>query len=111
MKSTSLASPQQAAAAMREAVGLHQQGQLATAEKIYARILKHYPDQFDALHLLGLVKLQSGKAGEAQRLITAALKVKPDSPDALANLGLVFGALKRPADALACIDKALSADP
>ena len=96
---------------MQEAVGLHQQGQLAAAEKIYARILKNYPNQFDALHLLGLSKLQSGKAGEAQRLITAALKVNPNSPDALANLGLVLCALKRPADALTSFDQALAIDP
>jgi tetratricopeptide (TPR) repeat protein len=103
-------SPQQAEAALREAVSLHQQGQLGPAEKNYARILKSYPDQFDALHLLGLLKLQSGKAGEAQRLIASALKVNPSSPDALANLGLVLTALKRPADALASFDKALAID-
>jgi tetratricopeptide (TPR) repeat protein len=103
-------SPQQAHAALQEAVSLHQQGQLGPAEKNYSRILKSYPDQFDALHLLGLLKLQSGKAGEAQRLIVSALKVNPNSPDALANLGLVFTALKRPADALASFDKALAID-
>ena len=103
-------SSQQGAAALQEAVALHQQGQLAAAEKGYARILKSFPDQFDALHLLGLLKLQAGKAGEAQRLITAALKIAPTSPDAHANLGLVLGALKRPADALASFDKALALD-
>jgi tetratricopeptide (TPR) repeat protein len=103
-------SPQQAHAALQEAVALHQQGQLGPAEKGYSRILKSYPDQFDALHLLGLLKLQSGKAGEAQRLIVSALKVNPNSPDALANLGLVLMALKRPADALASFDKALAID-
>jgi len=90
---------------------LHQQGQLAAAEKGYARILKSFPDQFDALHLLGLLKLQSGKAGEAQRLITSALKIAPNAPDAHANMGLVLGALKRPADALASFDKALALAP
>jgi tetratricopeptide (TPR) repeat protein len=104
-------SPQQAAAALQQAVALHRQGQLAAAEKNYARILKSYPAQFDALHLLGLLKLQSGKAGEAQRLITSALGVNPSAPDALANLGLVLTALKRPTDALASFDQALRADP
>jgi tetratricopeptide (TPR) repeat protein len=103
-------SPQQAHAALQDAIALHQQGQLGPAEKGYSRILKSYPDQFDALHLLGLLKLQSGKAGEAQRLIVAALKIAPNSPDALANLGLVLMALKRPADALASFDKALAID-
>ena len=103
-------SPQNAAAALQEAVALHRQGQLAAAEKVYLRLLKGWPQQFDALHLLGLLKLQSGKAGEAHRLITSALAVNPTSADALANLGLVFGALKRPADALASFDKALALD-
>ena len=103
-------SPQQGAAALQEALALHRQGQLAAAEKGYARILKSFPDQFDALHLLGLLKLQAGKAGEAQRLIAAALKIAPASPDAHANLGLVLGALKRPGDALASFDRALALD-
>ena len=103
-------SSQQGAAALQEALALHRQGQLAAAEKGYARILKSFPDQFDALHLLGLLKLQAGKAGEAQRLITSALKIAPTSPDAHANLGLVLGALKRPADALASFDRALALD-
>jgi tetratricopeptide (TPR) repeat protein len=104
-------SPQQAEAALQEAVTQHRQGELVPAEKNYARILKSYPDQFDALHLLGLLKLQAGKAGEAQRLITAALRINPSSVDALANLGLVLTALRRPADALASFDKALALDP
>jgi tetratricopeptide (TPR) repeat protein len=103
--------PQQAAATLQEAIALHQQGQLAAAEKIYARILKSFPDQFDALHLSGLAKLQGGKAGEAHRLIAAALKVAPRSADAHANMGLVLGALKRPADALASFDRALALAP
>ncbi len=108
VSSVSKLTPQQGAAALQEAVALHQQGQLAAAEKGYSRILKSFPDQFDALHLLGLLKLQAGKAGEAQRLITAALRINPSSPDALTNLGLVLGTLKRPADALASFDKALA---
>ena len=103
--------PQQAEAALQEALALHRQGQFAAAEKNYARILKSFPDQFDALHLLGLLKLQGGRAGEAQRLITTALGIDPASTDALTNLGLTLAALKRPAEALAHFDKALALDP
>lgn len=103
--------PEQGAVALQEALALHRQGQLAAAEKAYARVLKSFPDQFDALNLLGVLKLQSGKVGEAQRLIASALKINPNSPDALANLGLVFGALKRPSEALASFDKALAFKP
>ena len=96
---------------LQEAVALHRQGQLAPAEKSYARILKSFPDQFDALHLLGLLKLQAGKAGEAQRLITSALKIDPRRPTRRPISASCSAALKRPADALASFDKALALDP
>ena len=54
--------------AFGEAVALHRQGQLREAERIYARVLKAAPDHFDALNLLGAVKIQQGQFGEAQRL-------------------------------------------
>jgi tetratricopeptide (TPR) repeat protein len=97
--------------ALAQAVALHRQGDLAQAEKIYARILKARRDHFDALHLLGLLKHQSGKAGEAYRLISAALAVNPRSADARSNLGLALHALKRDADALASFEAALALDP
>ena len=99
------------AQALEQAVALHRQGDLARAEKIYARIIKARRDHFDALHLLGLLKHQTGKAGEAYRLITAALAVNPRSADARSNLGLVLHALKRDADALASFEQALALDP
>lgn len=99
------------AQALEQAVAWHRQGDLARAEKIYARILKARRDHFDALHLLGLLKHQAGKAGEAYRLISAALAVNPRSADARCNLGLVLHALKRDTDALASFDAALALDP
>ena len=65
--------------AMSEAVAAHQQGRLRDAEKIYARVLKAVPDQFDALNLLGTVKAQQGHIGEAHRLFAAAVKANPGS--------------------------------
>ncbi len=99
------------AQALQEAVSLHQQGRLREAEKLYARALKAAPDNFDALHLLGLVKAQSGHMGEAYRLMSAALKINPGAPDALVNIANVLHALKRDAEALDCLDKALALRP
>ena len=96
---------------LQEAVGLHRQGRLREAEKLYARVLKAAPDNFDALHLLGSLKAQSGQMGEAMRLITAALKINPRASDALVNLANVLHALKRDAEALDCLDKALAINP
>ena len=80
---------------LNDALGLHRQGRLDEAEKLYTRVLKMQRDQFDALHLLGMLNHQRGKAGEAYRLLTAALKADPRSADAHTNLGLVLHALKR----------------
>jgi tetratricopeptide (TPR) repeat protein len=96
---------------LREAVTLQHQGRLREAEKIYTRVLKAVPDQFDALNLLGTVKAQRGQAGEAYRLITAALKINPRAADAWVNLGIVLHALKRDQEALESFDKALALKP
>ena len=90
---------------------LQRQGKLAEAEKIYTRVLKTLPDQFETLQLLAQIKLQRGKAGEAFRLMAAAVEAQPKSADARVHLGHVLRALKRDADALTSFDRALALDP
>jgi tetratricopeptide (TPR) repeat protein len=99
------------AQALQEAVALHQQGRLREAERLYARALKAAPDNFDALHLLGLIKAQSGQMGEAYRFMSAALKINPNVPDLLINFANVLHALKRDSEALDCLDKAIALRP
>ena len=96
---------------IEEGVALQRQGRLAEAEKIYTRILKTLPDQFETLQLLAELKVQRGKAGEAFRHMAAAVEARPASADARIHLGHVLRALKRDADALASFDKALALDP
>jgi tetratricopeptide (TPR) repeat protein len=96
---------------IEDAVSLHRQGRLDEAEKAYRRVLKANRNDFNALHLLGMLHHQRGKPGEAYQLITSALKVHPRSADALANLALVLHALKRDNEALASLDKALALAP
>jgi tetratricopeptide (TPR) repeat protein len=96
---------------LAQAVDHYRCGRLGEAEKIAARIVKLLPDNFDALHLLGLVKLRRGRAGAALALIEAALKINPAAPDALSNRGLALAALDRDGDALASFDQALALAP
>jgi tetratricopeptide (TPR) repeat protein len=84
---------------------------LREAERVYARILKAAPDHFDALNLLGAVKIQQGQFAEAQRLFSAAIKVNPRIAAAWCNLGQAQYALKHPADALQSFDKARALSP
>jgi tetratricopeptide (TPR) repeat protein len=96
---------------IEDGIALQRQGKLAEAEKIYTRILKTLPDQFDTLQLLAELKLQRGKPGEAFRHMAAAVAARPNSADARVHLGHVLRALKRDADALTSFDKALALDP
>jgi tetratricopeptide (TPR) repeat protein len=96
---------------IEDGVVLQRQGKLAEAEKIYIRILKVLPDQFETLQLLAELKMQRGKPGEAFRHMSAAVAARPNSPDARIHLGHVLRALKRDADALASFDRALALDP
>jgi len=94
--------------AMQEAVGLHRAGRLREAEKIYVRIVKAAPDYFDALHLLGSLKAQAGQMGEALRLNHGrAQDQSRRAAERVINLANVMHALKRDADALDCLDKAV----
>ena len=92
---------------LAQAVELHQQGRLADAERLYAAILAVRPDQFDALHHLGLIKLAHGQPGEALQFIAAAMRSKAPSPQILLNHGLVLNALNRPLEALESFDHAI----
>ena len=105
------ASPTLLAQAVEEAVGLYRQGRLAEAEKICTRVLRARPYWFDALHLLGIIKLQGGKAGAACTHFEQALKLDPASAPAMSNLGMALAALNRDQEALAILDKSIALMP
>jgi len=105
------AHPAAIAQAVEQAAALYRQGRLDEAEKVCARVLRAQPGWFDALHLLGLIKLQSGKAGAACALLEQALKLNPASAPLMSNLGMTLAALNRDAEALAILDKAIALMP
>ena len=111
MAQPDLRTPDALARAINEAAGYYQQGRLDDADKICTRVLKAAPDWFDALHLAGLLKLDSGKAAAAQVLLAKALKLNPNAPQVLANYGRTLAALNRDDDAMAALDKALALAP
>jgi tetratricopeptide (TPR) repeat protein len=96
---------------LQRAVDLHRRGRLAAAEEAYLRLLREQPDNFDALHFLGVLRYQQRRFGEALSLIATALRHNPSFPPALLNHGLVLDALGRPAEALASYDRALTLQP
>ncbi len=90
-----------------QAFAHYQQGRLADAETICNAILAAEPEQFDALHLLGLLRHAQKRNAEALQLVGAVLKRAPRSAEVLSNYGLVLAALSRHEEALACFDEAV----
>jgi protein O-GlcNAc transferase len=93
--------------ALAQALKLHEQGRLNDAEPLYAAVLAARPDHFDALQMLGMIKLAKGQPVEALRLVSEAMRMRKPSPQILANRGMILHALDRNEEALASFDAAL----
>jgi tetratricopeptide (TPR) repeat protein len=58
---------------LQDAFFLFQQGRLAEAAGVYEQLIKRNPENFDALHYLGILKATSGQIDEAKHLIERSL--------------------------------------
>lgn len=88
-----------------------QAGDLRTAEAIYSQILAEFPDQPDALHLLGTVAHAKGEGEWAAALIAEAIELNPRVALYHHNLGVVYESLGQLEKALPCYRQSLSLDP
>jgi len=98
-------------AKFQQGLSLHQQGRLIEAEHFYKEVLQHTPTHFDALHLLGVLALQTRRTKSGIELIAEAIKLNPNSAGAHSNLGNGLRDLRRFDDALASFDKAIALKP
>lgn len=96
---------------LREAGALHARGGVTEAQALYRSLLQREPRNFDALHMLGVIALQTGRIQEGVALIEQALRVRPNHPQALANLGNGYLFAHQPEHALSSYDRALALDP
>jgi len=96
---------------LQQAVALHQKGRLVEAATLYRQVLSKNPQQADALHLLGVVELQTNNAAAAVELISRAIKLQPRNAAFHANLGFALEKLRRLDDAIASYDRALEIKP
>ena len=71
-----------AVALFETAIGLHEQGDLAAAERHYRMVLAKLPGHVGALHRLGLVRAQRGAPDEGVGLLRRALRREPTSAPA-----------------------------
>lgn len=96
---------------VKQAISLHQQGRLVEAEAAYKTILNADPNEFDALHMLGIINAQRNSFEEAERLIRRALAVDPNIPPCLKNYGGVLCNLQRFAEAVEAFTSAIKLAP
>lgn len=98
-------------ARFREGFVLHQQERAADAERAYRDVLRQRPKHFDALHMLGVLALQTGRAALGVELISKAIAVNGRNAAAHGNLGNGLLSLQCIADAVASYDKAITLKP
>lgn len=92
----------------------HQAGRLAEAEQLYRQVLAQQADDFDALHLLGVLSFQCGDPAAAVALASAALAQHPTHPMAAMaanNLGNFYCALADLPAAASAYRRALDLKP
>ena len=94
-----------------EAFKYHQEGNLKEAKNIYEQILKHKPNHFDALQLLGILYGQINKKDKAIKLLELALQIKPDDAATLNNYGVILTEVNRTNDSYEVLDKATNIKP
>ena len=95
----------------KHGVSLHKQGKVEQAKQIYEQVLVKQPKHFDALHMLGVLALQTNNHALAAELIGKAIEINPTSATAYLNMGAVLQAVRRLDEALVSYDKALALKP
>ncbi len=89
----------------------HRGGRLADAQQVYGQILQADPHHADALHLLGVLALQSGRPDAATTLISKAIVENAQVPAFHSNLGNALKAQGRFDDADDSYRRALALNP
>src|SRR5712691_10109030 len=96
---------------LEAAVALHQAGDIAGAARLYGGFLKDHPRDFNALRLLGVIKLQAGELDAAESLLSKSIKYNGNSADAHYFLGRVLWQKKLKERAAFCLKKCVSIEP
>ena len=95
---------------LAQAISLHQQGRLDEAKSIYEYLSTKNPNDFDSLHLLGVIAIQTSQPHLAVKLITKSIALNPKNARAHYNLGAALQELKKFELAVTSYDKAINFD-
>jgi protein O-GlcNAc transferase len=93
------------------AVQLQREGKGALADALCMDVLRSQPDHAPALHLRGVLALESGQTEPGISLIRQSLRIAPNQPAAYSNLGNALLGQRRTDEALRCFEAALRLQP
>jgi tetratricopeptide (TPR) repeat protein len=93
------------------AVLLNREGRNDEAEALLRGILKDYPNNADAMYLLGLLSVEQDRPEEAVELLSRAAELRPKDGRVLYNLGLLLQQLGRLDEAGQVLRRALEIEP
>ncbi len=96
---------------LTQAVGLHQQGRLQEAGDLYKSVLATDPHNSDALHLLGLIALQTQNFQSAADLISQAINQSSENALFYCNQGVALKNLGQYHDAIESYNNAIRLKP
>jgi predicted TPR repeat methyltransferase len=95
----------------RQALARHGKGELDAAETLYREILAQRPENFHAMHMLGVLCAQRDDWTGAESLLAAAVRIDPSVAAAHANLGNTLRLMERSDEAMASYERALRLQP
>ncbi|MDA9509065.1 acetylglucosamine transferase [Bradyrhizobium sp. CCBAU 11386] len=93
------------------ALQLHKKGLLREAQAAYRQLLQLAPNQFIALHMLGVLESDAKNYQQAEILLSRAVAVDPRSADAHMSRGVALNGLRRHDEACESYRRALALRP
>jgi len=96
---------------LKRGLELQQQGLTLEASLIYREILKKEPNNFDALHLLGVIAYAESNFQLAMNLFAEAIELQPTNFLFYFDCGNAYEGLNQLEAAISCYDKALALNP
>lgn len=96
---------------LKMALGFHQRGQRTEARQLYEAVLAKQPDDFEALHLLGILDLEDREPARALARLDRVIVLRPDRSQAHSDRGNALFHLGRLHEALASYDTAIALAP
>lgn len=94
-----------------EALGHHQRGDLATAERAYREIIRQAPRCFDAVHLLGVALIGRGALGEGIERLREAIAIDGAQGNARVSLARALLDTRESRAALDCCNELVVMQP